>query len=78
MPAPVLTWRTRMHTPACPYVRSGTDALYLDASSTVSLGVFGTDAGYQDTVRECYLQSVRWQWGAIDVGYLIVQVRCFL
>jgi hypothetical protein len=28
---------------------------------------------YLDTVNECYQQSVRWQWGAIDMGYLIVQ-----
>ena len=28
---------------------------------------------YADTVRECYDQSVRWQWGAVDVGYLMVQ-----
>ncbi len=27
-----------------------------------------------DTVRETYDQSVRWQWGAIDLGYLIMQV----
>lgn len=37
----------------------------------------GTEAvegsGYWDTIVECYKQSVRWQWGAIDLGYLIVQ-----
>jgi len=37
----------------------------------------GTEAvegsGYADTVKECYQQSVRWQWGAVDVGYLLVQ-----
>jgi hypothetical protein len=32
-----------------------------------------------DTVKETYDQSVRWQWGAIDLGYLIMQVHivCF-
>jgi cellulose synthase/poly-beta-1,6-N-acetylglucosamine synthase-like glycosyltransferase len=37
----------------------------------------GTEAvegcGYFDTLKECYQQSVRWQWGAVDVGYLLVQ-----
>jgi hypothetical protein len=37
----------------------------------------GTEAvegsGYLDTLKECYQQSVRWQWGAVDVGYLLVQ-----
>eukprot|EP00802_Teleaulax_amphioxeia_P009869 Tamp_09891.p1 GENE.Tamp_09891~~Tamp_09891.p1 ORF type:complete len:620 (+),score=148.31 Tamp_09891:79-1938(+) len=37
----------------------------------------GTEAvegsGYFDTIKECYQQSVRWQWGAVDVGYLLVQ-----
>jgi len=37
----------------------------------------GTEAvegkDYLDTVKETYDQSVRWQWGAIDVGYLLVQ-----
>ncbi|EKX31016.1 hypothetical protein GUITHDRAFT_122779 [Guillardia theta CCMP2712] len=37
----------------------------------------GTEAvegkNYVDTVKECYDQSVRWQWGATDVGYLMVQ-----
>ncbi len=28
-----------------------------------------------DTVKETYDQSVRWQWGAIDLGYLIMQVH---
>jgi len=28
---------------------------------------------YVDSVKECYDQSVRWQWGAVDVGYLMVQ-----
>ena len=30
-------------------------------------------SGYFDTIKECYQQSVRWQWGAVDVGYLLVQ-----
>jgi cellulose synthase/poly-beta-1,6-N-acetylglucosamine synthase-like glycosyltransferase len=33
--------------------------------------VEGKDA--VDTVKEVYNQSVRWQWGATDVGYLLVQ-----
>ena len=37
----------------------------------------GTEAvegsSYWDTIVECYKQSVRWQWGAIDMGYVIVQ-----
>ena len=28
---------------------------------------------YVDSLKECYDQSVRWQWGAVDVGYLMVQ-----
>ncbi|EKX46763.1 hypothetical protein GUITHDRAFT_107536 [Guillardia theta CCMP2712] len=40
----------------------------------------GTEAvegkGYLDTVKECYDQSVRWQWGAVDFGYLLVQSVC--
>ena len=35
-------------------------------------------AHYADSIKECYEQSVRWQWGAIDVGYLMVQVCVFL
>lgn len=42
----------------------------------------GTEAvegkSYMDTVKECYQQSVRWQWGAIDLGFLIVQVFSLL
>jgi len=30
-------------------------------------------ANYGDSIKECYDQSVRWQWGAMDVGYLMVQ-----
>jgi len=28
---------------------------------------------YFDTINETYQQAVRWQWGAIDIGYLLVQ-----
>mmetsp|Transcript_22309 Transcript_22309/g.53521 ORF Transcript_22309/g.53521 Transcript_22309/m.53521 type:complete len:604 (+) Transcript_22309:86-1897(+) len=41
------------------YVTIGTEA------------VVGKD--YLDTIKETYDQSVRWQWGAIDIGYLITQ-----
>ena len=38
----------------------------------------GTEAvegkDYFDTIKETYDQSVRWQWGAIDMGYLLMQV----
>jgi hypothetical protein len=44
--------------------------------------IVGTEAvegaHYADSIKECYEQSVRWQWGAIDVGYLMVQVCVFL
>jgi hypothetical protein len=44
--------------------------------------IVGTEAvegaNYADSIKECYEQSVRWQWGAMDVGYLMVQVYVFL
>ena len=44
--------------------------------------IVGTEAvegtNYADSIKECYEQSVRWQWGAMDVGYLMVQVCVFL
>jgi len=44
---------------------------------TKMMVMVGTEAvegkDYFDTIKECYQQSVRWQWGAIDLGYLLVQ-----
>ena len=51
-------------------------------SSTRMMMIVGTEAvegtNYADSIKECYEQSVRWQWGAMDVGYLMVQVCVFL
>lgn len=55
----------------CTYADGG------QVSSTRMMMLVGTEcvegSNYVDSVKECYDQSVRWQWGAMDVGYLMVQ-----
>eukprot|EP01052_Picozoa_sp_SAG31_P007127 SAG31_NODE_336_length_17493_cov_20.694032_6_plen_255_part_00 len=33
------------------------------------------DTGYCSSITACFQQAMRWQWGAIDIGYVLV--KCF-